>query len=221
MQRRRKNWTKAAKLRLLALLISVAIACAIGLGVGGWTAWQALDRDLFIDRTQVGSWTAYGGLANPRNNPYASAKAAQIGGLPLGLAEGFAFTATSDDQSQPLSAKCNYILSGTVPAARLWTLDAVGPDGASLVPADAPQRAIHSRAIVHRTLDTQADGEGELDGLTIAVGPEPAPGNWMRVGSDQPLTLILRLYDTQVGAGVGVREVSLPRIEKGRRTDGC
>ncbi|MEO0496307.1 MAG: DUF1214 domain-containing protein, partial [Pseudomonadota bacterium] len=159
-------------MRLLLFLSSVAIACAIGLGVGGWTAWQALDRDLFIERTQIGSWTAYSGLANPQNNPYASAKAAQLGGLPLGLAEGFAFTATTDEQSQPLRANCNYVLVGTVPAARLWTLDAVGTDGSSLVPEGAPQGGMHSRAIVHRTIETQRDGEGELDALTIAVGPQ-------------------------------------------------
>lgn len=193
----------------------------MGLGLGGWSAWKALEGDLFIARNQLGSWSAYTDLAAPQGNPYASAKAAQIGGLPMGLAEGFEFTATTDSDGAPLLAGCNYMLLGSVPQARLWTLDAVDEAGVSLLADGAPQSGINSRAIVHAPVEEAGRAGDGVDALVIAVGPDPAPGNWIQTQSSARLILTLRLYDTQVGSGVGVRDISLPRIVGGRAREGC
>ena len=74
-----------------------------------------------------------------------------------------------------------------------------------------------SRSIVH----TSASINDDVDALTLAIGPDAEPGNWMQIEPDQPFILVLRLYDTQVGSGVGVRDISLPRIETGRQRQGC
>ncbi|MEM1366021.1 MAG: DUF1214 domain-containing protein [Pseudomonadota bacterium] len=206
-------------MRLLAYLAAISLACAIGLGLGGWTAWRALTLDFFVDKIDLDEWSAFTELSDPGNNPYAAAKAAQLGGLPLGLAEGFTLSATTDALGQRLRAGCNYTLSGSIPQARLWTLDAVGLQGDSLLAAQAPQTAIHSRAVVHTHRDENSNAD--VDAIVIGVGPDPVSGNWMRVEGDRPMTLILRLYDTQVGSGVGVREVALPRILPGRARTGC
>ncbi len=96
------------------------------------------------------------------------------------------------------------LVSGTTPAARFWTLTLYDPDG-RLVANAAGRYGFTSQELVRR-----ADGS-----FDITVAPRARTGNWLPTGSIERYALVLRIYDTPVGAATRtVREAPMPAIER-------
>lgn len=180
------------------LMMIAVIAVVVGLG----SALFVLEQNRNSGTLVIGPWTATPDGAS--DNPYTAAIAAITLDLPLGAAEGIVFTARSDSAGDPLDGDCDYVISGGVLPARLWTLT-VYTDQAELIANPAGRTGFHSREILRN-----ADG-----GFAIAVSTDAQPGNWIPVAATE-LVVVLRLYDTTLTTGLAPADRALPTISAER-----
>jgi hypothetical protein len=188
----------------LRFLIDIAVAVLIAVVIGFFTAWYSVSQGQLYGAVKVEQWTAWPDAGGPDADPYSVAMLARTGEVPLGAGEGIAFTADTDDQGMPLTARCSYVVAGQTPAARLWTLTAYDAGGRLMANA-ARRSSFHSREILRR-----ADG-----GVEIAVSSVPSPGNWLPIAGSGRFKLLFRFYDTPLTAGGGTIDVVMPRITRG------
>ena len=187
----------------MRLLIDIAIAVVIAAALGLATAWYAVDRGPLFGGMAIGPWQAWPSAGSPNADPYAIARLARTGEMPLGAGEGLALTARSDSAGDPLNGSCTYRLDGQTPAARLWTLTAY--DGNGRLMANAARRSgFHSREILRRP-----DGS-----FVVTVSPDVQPGNWLPVAAGVPFVLAFHLYDTPLTTGGEVSDRMMPSIER-------
>ncbi len=193
-------------------LIVIAL---IGLGLGLGSTYYAVERGqdkgfgagLIFGAVKAGPWTGWPKSGSRDADPYARALFARNGETPLGLTEGLGFLARADASGKPLSPSCDYVVKGSIPAARFWTLSALSSQGRPL-PAISARNGFTSSEILR-------DVEG---GFEIKVSASAQPGNWLEVPTDQPLVLMLRLYDTALSANpFSVTASAMPSITK----EGC
>jgi hypothetical protein len=183
---------------LLGLLFALMIAAGSGLGA----TWFAVTHAAAFGPIRVGAWTAWPKTGTPDIDPYARASLARNGDLPIASGDGIAFYAHTTDTGRLLDGRCEIALEGTTPAARFWTLTLYDPDGRLIVNA-AGRYVFTSQEITRR-----ADGR-----FAIAIAPRARAGNWLPTGGVDHIILVLRLYDTPVGAATGTgREASMPAI---------
>jgi hypothetical protein len=188
---------------LLGSLLAFLVAAAIGLG----TTWFVLDEGVAYGGVKVGAWTAWPKNGTPEVDPYARAKLARSGELPVGSGDGLTFYARADDSGRLFDGRCDTILSGTTPQARFWTLTLYDPEG-RLVANSVGRHGFTSQEVIRGS-----DGTFE-----ITIGPRARPGNWLPTGGVERYLLALRLYDTPVGlASNSGRDVSMPAV----RERGC
>lgn len=194
---------------MLQTVIMTLAALVIAICGGGLSAWYALDMTHRLDALRVGPWVAYPSEGTQEANPYAKARMARNGDLPLGAAEGIRFIALEDTAGAPLRANCSYVVAGELPIARLWTLypstDAISEPDAG----PERMRVLHSRSVLY-------ESEGSV---RIHTGPRPQPGNWLAHDGKNPLALVLTLYDTPVAANSSIAEIVLPDIKQVRCDD--
>lgn len=187
----------------MRLLIDIAIAVVIAAVLGLATAWYAVDRGPIFGSIAIGPWQAWPSAGSPNADPYAIARLARTGEMPLGAGEGLALTARSDSADQPLNGNCTYRLDGLTPAARLWTVTAY--DGNGRLMANAARRSgFHSREVLRRP-----DGS-----FVVTVSPDVQPGNWLPVAAGTPFVLVFHLYDTPLTTGGEVSDRMMPSIER-------
>ena len=62
-------------------------------------------------------------------DPYSRAWLALDGAAPLGSGEGVSFVAREDQSGARLDARCDYIIAGAAPPARVWTLTVYDVNG--------------------------------------------------------------------------------------------
>lgn len=186
-------------LRLLLIL-------AIGAGGGLWSASQALRDQAGFGRVDIGPWATYARSGSFDIDPYARAAIARRGELPLGAGEGMTLTATRDDDGRPLNGRCDYMIRGTAPQSRAWTLTVHAPDG-GLFFARNGRHGMTSGEVVRE----------ENSRVTVALARQARPGNWLQLATDGSFTLALRLYDTPTSAlSRALDRSQLPRIERVR-----
>ena len=182
-------------------LLAVAIA-AIGLGLAATVI--VLSGEPGFERVQLGPWTSYPHLGAPDIDPYARAAAAVDGLAPIGLNEGLAFLASTDDFGVALDSRCAYRISGSDLPARLWTLAAYRADGR--MQANLAGRQGLSSAGLLRA----AGGD-----FVIAAAREARPGNWLPLGKSRSFVLALRLYQASTSALSSAYDgLSLPAITR-------
>lgn len=205
------------------MILRFVIALAIGLPLGAWTARSALRTDLGFGALEVAEWTAWPQEGSSEADPYARAKVASRGSVPLGVGEGIAFEAIVDHGGKPLDGACNYVVSGRTPKARIWTLaahrrDGDGSDGAVLRGSDGQAASLTSRDLVRAE-----DGSFE-----IGIGAMPQPGAWLPVDPKVvpvskrkrtnsvtlPMAIVLRLYDSPVATSAELFEPTMPTITR-------
>jgi hypothetical protein len=183
---------------LIGLLLSFAIAGAIGLG----STWFALSSNVSFGGLSLGSWKA-----NPRRgtagiDPYARAIIARNGELPIGTGDGITFTANVDDTGRPLDGRCDVVISGTTPPARYFTLTLYTPSG-SLVANSLSRFGFTSQELVR-------DRNGDFE---VVVSPRARPGNWLPTGGVEHYILVMRFYDTSLGIATRAgREAPMPAL---------
>jgi hypothetical protein len=186
---------------LFGLLLSFCIAAAVGLG----STWMALTRNLAFEALSVGAWKAYPRSGTTGIDPYARAAIARNGVLPVGIGDGIAFVAASDDAGHPLDGRCDVVLRGTTPPARFFTLTLYTPAG-TLVANSLDRHGFTSQELVR-------DQKGEFE---VAVSPRARAGNWLPTGGIETYVLMLRFYDTSLGIATRAgREAPMPAVQSG------
>jgi hypothetical protein len=180
-------------------LFTFMVAAAVGLG----STWFALTRGAAFGALQIGAWTARPKTGTADVDPYARAAIARIGALPVGLGDGVAFIARTDDQGHPLDGRCDTVISGTTPPARYFTLTLYEPDG------KLAANSLDRQGFTSHELIRNQDGSFE-----ITVAPRTRAGNWLPTGGVERYLLVLRFYDTSVGIATRAgREAPLPSIK--------
>lgn len=192
----------------MRLIVNLIIICVIAAGVGLGLTFFAVRHPLALDVIQDGAWQAIANEGGPDVDAYALAALAHRGEAPLSIADGLTFRAAADDDGNPLSGACSYIISGPVPPVRVWSLAAFDRVGNPF--ANPASRFGYSNA------DALRDSEGAV---RIALSADARPGDWIPVSPDaKAITLELRLYDTTAAAISGGR--SAPELPAITRT-GC
>jgi hypothetical protein len=183
---------------LLGTLLALIVAAGIGLG-GTWTA---LTHGVAFGAIKIGAWTARPRTGTADIDPYARAAIARAGALPVGLGDGVAFVATTDDTGSPLDGRCEVVVRGTTPQARYFTLTLYDPDG-RLVATSLQRSGFTSQELIRA-----ADGS-----IEVTVAPRARSGNWLPTGGIEHYMLVLRLYDTPVGIATRAgREAPMPSV---------
>lgn len=185
------------------------LVLAIAIGGGAASVWYALQAREGIGAVAVGPWTTFPDLGTPQADPYSKARIAREGVLSLGLTEGLTFIAQKDSDGRVLRRDCSYTIDGTFPPARFWTLYAAEPSRAVIQGGHLRPPALHSNEVLRR-----AD-----NAVSIAVGRDPTPGNWLPVAGTGPMSFVLTLYDSPAASSSGIADVALPRIAKAACND--
>jgi len=184
---------------LFGSFLAFLVAACLGLGA----TWFALTRGTAFGAVTIGAWTAWPRTGSADIDPYARAGIARTGELPIGLGDGIAFFARSDDARRPFDGRCDVVVKGTTPPARFWTITLYDPEG-RLIANLAERYGFTSQEIVRA-----ADGSFE-----IVAAPRARPGNWLPTGGAERYVLMLRLYDTPVGVATRAgREAPMPAID--------
>jgi hypothetical protein len=184
---------------LIGVLLVLLVAAAIGLG----STWFALTRNVAFGEMSIGAWSAYPKSGGNEIDPYARASIARTGELPMGLGDGVAFIATTDDAGRRLDGRCDVVISGTTPPARFFTLTLYGPDGRLIA------NSIDRHGFTSQELVRKADGQ-----FDVVVAPRARPGNWLPTGGVDRYVLVMRFYDTPVGIATRAeREAPMPAIQ--------
>ena len=180
----------------------LALTLATGLGLGA--TWMTATRGIDIGTVKIGAWTARPQSGSTSIDPYSRAAVTRSGELPLGIGDGVAFRADTDDTSRPLDGRCDVTISGITPSARFWTLTLHDAKG-HLVANGLQRYGFTSQEVVRK-----ADGHFE-----VTVAPRARAGNWLPTGGIESYILALRFYDTPVG-GVSTRnqrDIPMPSIK--------
>lgn len=181
-----------------------ALFCIIVFGIvaGGALSYHSLQENRGFGALRIGAWTAWPLAGDPEADPYTKAKIAAEGDVPLGAAEGLLFHAQRDDAGAQLRRECHYMLEGTTPTARFWTLSSRTVEGDFILTENAAIRTLSSRSLVRN-----ANGA-----FTIAVGPDAMAGNWFQTDGTGPYQLVMHLYDTPVTGTRGIVDPQMPGI---------
>jgi hypothetical protein len=184
---------------LFGSFLALLVAACLGLGA----TWLALTRGTAFGAVTIGAWTAWPRTGSADIDPYARAGVARTGVLPIGLGDGVAFLARTDDAGHPFDGRCDVVIKGTTPPARFWTMTLYDPEG-RLIANLAERYGFTSQEIVRAS-----DGTFE-----IVAAPRARPGNWLPTGGAERYVLMLRLYDTPVGVATRAgREAPMPAAQ--------
>ena len=185
-------------MRSLLFLLTLAIGAALGLGL----TWITMVDGYGPGLVRSGPWETWPRAGTETADPYARAALARAGELPLELADGIAFVATTDSAGRPLDGRCDIRVAGSLPQARYWTLTLTDAQG-RLIDNAAARTGFTSTEVVWNRDST----------LDVALGPRARAGNWLPTGARDRIVLTFRLYDTAVGLANRTSDApEMPRI---------
>jgi hypothetical protein len=188
--------------QIFGSLYCLTLAAFIGLGL----TWFALSNDIAIGALQIGAWSAQPKSGTVEVDPYARAEFERGGWLPIGLGDGVAFTARTDDKGNTLDGRCDVTIAGVTPQARYFTVSLYTYDG-KLLGNPLGRNGFTSQELIRNN-----DGS-----FQISVGPRSRPGNWLPTSGVERYLLALRLYDTPIGIATRTgREAPMPAIVTGQ-----
>ncbi len=191
----------------MTTLLKAILAALAGLGLGLWVTRAMLADGGPFDVARIGAWNVATKAGASDADPYTRASLARSGEIPLGLGEGLQLVAHADDTGHPLDPRCVYRVGPRAPPARYWTLGVLDAKG---YPIENPagRYVLRSSEILRRS-----DGE-----FSIWVSPTAHAGNWLPVGTPGAFTLVLRLYDSPLGATAGgIEKNAAPAVVR----EGC
>jgi hypothetical protein len=189
--------------RVVTFLKILAAGC-LGILLGLYLTYLAIELGAGLGAVRTGAWTSWPRDGHADIDPYGRARLTQSGEMPLGAAEGLSFFAKTDDEGREFAPSCDYVIGGTVPRARFWTLALLSPDGFPI--ANMSERYGFTSSEILR---------GSDGSFSIIIAPQARPGNWLPVGQTQSYVLVLRLYDTELDTGAtALAPKDLPSIRK-------
>jgi hypothetical protein len=184
----------------LGSCFTLILAAAVGLGA----TWLTLTHGVAFGALTIGAWTAWPKSGSVDIDPYARATIARTGELPVGVGDGVAFYARTDDAGNALDGRCTFVVGGMTPAARYWTLTLYDTQG-RLVANTIDRHGFTSAEILR-----EAGGR-----FAINVGPRARSGNWLPSGGIEQFVLAWRLYDTPIGvASLSMKDGPMPAITR-------
>jgi hypothetical protein len=186
-------------LRILSILVVLFGGAAIGL----YSAELTLDRNISGDLVRAGPWEMRVSESLVSADPYARAERARSGIIPLASGEGFTLAARVDSEGRPLDGRCLYRVAGATPAARFWSVTLFDEEG----------RPVRNEAGRQSFSSTELTRD-EKGGYAISVASEVRPGDWLPAPARGGFVLLLRLYDTPIGAGASVTREQVPAISR-------
>ena len=185
-------------MRILSFILALIIGSISGLGL----TWIMSARENGFGALDIGVWRSWPRSGTLEADPYIRASFARSGELPIGLAEGLAFIATTDDQGQVIDGRCVTRIRGKLLPARFWTLTIYDGRG-RLIENPAARYGFTSTEVLF-----QSDGD-----IEIRLAPRAQSGNWLPTGESERIIAVFRLYD--MPAGVARSEAAqMPRITR-------
>lgn len=185
---------------LFGSFFTFMLAAVVGLGA----TWFTLTHGIAFGSLTIGAWTAWPRNGSQDIDPYAHAMIARNGELPIGIGDGVAFYAHSDDTGDRFDGRCTFVVAGQTPQARYWTVTLY--DLAGRLVANSIDRHGYTSEEVVRTTD---------GGFAITVSPFARSGNWLPTGGIERFILVWRLYDTPIGvAATSLKEGPMPAIAR-------
>lgn len=178
-----------------------ALLVALVLGLG--SAWWTLRQGVAAATVRNGAWQTSRETGSPDAGMYIRAQVAVAGLLALSQQEAMYYRAASDDAGNPLVGDCDFLVEGSDPATRWWSLTAYAADH-FLIP-NPVERYSFSRTTVGR----ESDGR-----YRIVVSARPHEGNWLPVAPGAPFDLTLRLYNPEPSLLADLSGAPLPRITR-------
>ena len=174
------------------------------LALGVVASPRRLSRLSPFDRVRLGAWSLEPHAGSSEADPYTRARLARTGEIPLAVGEGLEMIARADDEGRPLDARCAYRIGPRAPTARYWTLSLTDPRAFPI--ANPAGRYGFSSSEILRS------GDGDF---VITAAADAQPGNWLPVGAPGPFALVLRLYDSPLGATASAIDPSAaPRVTR-------
>jgi hypothetical protein len=180
-------------------LINALVFLLAGTGLGLASADYAVQHGFVPLTIAVGPWTAW----TDGSNPYSRAHHATAGHLPVGWSEALVFRASRDSRRYRLDADCSYVVEGTDPDARLWTLAAYDADLKPIANPSA-RHSVNSETVVR-------DSAGRL---RIALARDAQPGNWLPLGDNSAFVIVLSLINPSEEVRNAPHKAELPNIRR-------
>ena len=188
----------------MALFVRALLICTIGVAIGLLASAYALSRLSPFDAIRLSPWELEAHAGSLDADPYTRARLMRSGEIPLAAGEGLQLIARADSEGRPLDARCVYDIGPRVPDARYWTLSLTDQGG---WPVENP-----AHRYGFRSSEILRSAKGEF---VIAVAADVQPGNWLPIGRQGPFLLVLRLYDSPLGATAGAIDRSTaPRVSR-------
>lgn len=158
---------------------------------------------VLIERQAIhnGPWRTSASTGSRDANPWERAAVALAGLYALRPQEAVYFTAFTDSGGEALRGECRYLVRGTSPPTRWWSLTAYGADH-YLVP-NATNR--YARNVSN--LPVSADGHFEID-----VSAKPSEQSGLPSPEEGAFSLTLRLYNLEDWARQQLATMPLPTI---------
>lgn len=187
--------------RRITALVATIVA---GLVVGAGSAW------LWLTKTdpagsRAGPWLVNLEAGSTGASMYTRARIALKALLALDRRETLYYVADKDDAGRPLRAPCRYLVSGSIPAARWWSVTAYGDD-IFLFPNPDKRYSVSGENPTGRTVGS----------FRMVTGPTPPPTGgieWVPTPGDGGLILTLRLYNPMAEVQADPGALRAPRIE--------
>lgn len=195
---------RSLPLQRVFAVITVLFAGSL-LGIA--SAYLVIERERPFLALTIGPWSTFPKAGTAQADPYSVAIYTRSARVPLASGEGLALTARTDSSGTSLDPACSYLISGTTPTARLWTLTATDFYGHLPV-----TRAGRSNVTSYELLRAE-DGS-----FAITASTRPHSGNWLPLArnpeSETGLMFTFRLYDAPVTTGSALDGASMPSIER-------
>ncbi len=178
----------------------------IGVLLGLFVTFVVVERGKGFGAISAGPWTGWPRTGTSGTDPYTRAILAYSGEMPLSESEGMSFVAHGDSNGTEFDPACDYALRGEIPSARYWTLTLLSPEGNPI--ANKADRPGFTSSEVLRASDGQFE---------ITLSRHARPGNWLPIGDTSKFILVLRLYDSELGApATALDAASMPDLVKVR-----
>jgi hypothetical protein len=187
--------------RVVAWVATVTAGALLGVG----SAWLWLTRTDPAG-TRIGPWLVNLEAGSSDASMYTRARIALKALLALDRRETLYYVADRDDAGRPLRSRCRYLISGSIPSARWWSVTAYADD-IFLFP-DTEQR--YSVSGENSTLNTV----GRFSAFTGPETPISGAIAWIPTPGDRGLILTLRLYNPSPALQADPGALSAPRIER-------
>lgn len=186
-------------------IAAIAATVVVGLVAGVGSAWLWLTGTDPAGR-RVGPWLVNLDAGSSGASMHTRARVALKALLALDRRETLYLVADRDDDGRPLRARCRYLIRGSIPAARWWSITAYADD-IFLFP-DPEQR--YSVSGENPTLKAL----GEFKTVTGPTPPAIGDAPWIPTPGDGGLILTLRLYNPAAALQTDAHGSTAPSITR-------